>query len=211
MAAESRVILVAKVKPNTAVGWLAKGKAIGASTTTNAPLYTSLVTLIQQVASDTAGLDKAQAAAANKGLDTGTARNAALTSLQKSTRAFIAGLQGLCDSAPDASHARALAAGASIGVKQTTAHGKADFYGKAVGNGAVHLYAKLPVKKSGRVFWAWQVSLDGGKTWTMLAETNDANYLVLNLTVGTTPSFRCHSTVKNVTSAWSQTIVILVQ
>jgi len=193
MAAENRVILVAKVKPNTAVGWLAKGKAIGAATTTNAPLYTSIVTLVQQVASDTAGLDKAQAAAANKGLDTGTARNAALTSLKKSTRAFIAGLQGLCDSAPDASHARA------------------DFSGKAVGNGAVHLYAKLPVKKSGRVFWAWQVSLDGGKTWTTLGETNDANYLVLNLTVGSAPSFRCHSTVKNVTSAWSQTIVCAVK
>jgi hypothetical protein len=211
MAAEHRVILIAKVKPNTAVGWLAKGKAVGTATTTNAPLYTSIVTLVQQVASDTAALDAEQASAANKGQDTLKARNAALTSLKKSTRAFIAGLQGLCDSAPDASHARELAAGASIGVKGSTAHAKADFSGKAVGNGSVHLYAKLPVKKSGRVFWAWQVSLDGGKTWTTLAETNDANYLVLNLTVGSAPSFRCHSTVKNVTSAWSQTIVVLVQ
>jgi hypothetical protein len=58
--------------------------------------------------------------------------------------------------------------------------------------------------------WEWQMSTDGGTTWTTIAGTNAANFLVENLTPCTLPSFRCRSTAKNTTSAWSQTIVLMV-
>ena len=198
------------VKPRTPAGWLTKGKAVSTAANAATATFSSLSSLLTQLTADVTALDKAQSAAANKGKVETTARNAACTNLKKSLRAFVAGVQGLCDAAPDAAHAMSIAAAASLDAKELTLPHKADFAGKAVGAGAVHLFAKVPTKTGRRVFYDWQMSTDGGKTWVSLPSTNDANTLVQNLTSSTTVSFRHRTTVKNVASDWSQTIVILV-
>ena len=167
----------------------------------------AIASLLGQLATDTEALDKAQAASANGGKDTSKARNASWRVVQKSLRAVLVGVQGLCDEAPDAEHARAIAAAASFSTKTPGIHHKEDFYGSPLGKGVVHLHAKLP-KKGVRPFHDWQMSVNG--TWTALPGTNDANTLVENLTPATQVSFRHRTTLKNETSDWSQTIVILV-
>ena len=206
-----RVRLKTSVKPNTARGWLAKGKAIGSATTANAAMFTSIVSFIQPVADDTEALDELQAAAANKGRDEVAARDAGLTVLKRSIRAFIGALQALCDKAPDVASAEALAAAASIDVKKEAIPHKPDFQVKVLGNGAVHMVAKVPVKKGSRIFFEWQMSSDGGQTWVTVAITNDADVLVQNLTPDVRVKFRFRWTFKNTVSTWSRTIEKLVQ
>ena len=208
--AQHQVTVIHGVKQRTPRGWLSKGKAIGTATNTNASAYTSIANEIQQLATDTTALDKAESAAANRGKDEIKARNAALTKFKKSLRAFLAALQGLCEQAPDASQAEALAVGAGVSIKGFTAHPKAELSGKAPGNGVVHLYARLPATKNKRLFWAWQQMSADGKTWVTIATTNDADFLVQNLTPATLISFRCRFTMKNVPSLWTQALVIHV-
>jgi hypothetical protein len=204
--------LVIKIdpRPDTAAGWLAKSKAVVEGASSSATLFSSIAQLLAQLTSDTALLDKAQAAAANKGKSEIKARNAALRDLKKSLRGFGRGVQGLCDAAPDLEHAAALAAAASLDAKVVTAPHKPDFQGKVLGAGAVHLYAKLPVKKGTHIFFEWQMSTNNGQTWASLPNTNSADTLVQGLTPTTIVQFRHRSTVKNVASEWSQVIAVQV-
>ena len=206
-----QVIVTHGVKQRTPRAFLAKGKVIGVQTTANAGQYTSIANEIQQLATDTTALDKAEAAAANRGKEEIKQRNVALNQFKKSLRAFLRALQGLCDAAPDPTQAEALAVGAGVSVKgSTTPRPKAEISGKALGNGEVHLYARLPATKNKRLFWEWQQMSADGKTWVTIATTNDADFLVQNLTPATLISFRCRFTRKNVPSLWTQALVVHV-
>jgi len=201
---------VLNVTPDTAAGWLAKGKAVGSSTTSNASMYTTIASILGQLATDTASLDTAQAAAANRGKDEVQARNARWSIQKKSLRAVRAAVQGLCDAAPDAAHATAIAVGAGFGVKAKPAHTKEPFAGKALGNGVLKLAVKVPGKKGARVYYEWRMSTDGGKTWISLPGTNVSFTRVLGLTPGAEVQLSSRTTVKNVISAWSPAISVLV-
>jgi hypothetical protein len=210
MEPENRVILVHAINPDTPAGWLAKGKSIGASTTANASMFTAIASILAQLATDTQALDGVQAQTPNRGKDAVQARNAKASVLRKSLRAAVVAVQGLCDTAPDAAHARAIAAAAGIDTRAPAVVNKPDFAGKAIGNGTVQLFRKVPGKKGTRVFYEWQMLGADGKTWISLPSTNDANLVVPNLTRGTEVSFRSRTTVKNVPTAWSDAIAIVV-
>ena len=201
---------VLNVAPDTAAGWLAKGKAVGSATTSNASMFSAIASILGQLATDTASLDTAQSAAANRGKDAIQARNARWSIQKKDLRAVRAAVQGLCDAAPDAAHASAIAVAAGLGVKAKPAHIKAPFAGKALGNGVVKLIVKVPGKKGARVYYAWRMSTDGGKTWLSLPGTNVSFTLVQGLTPATEVQFSSCTTVKNVVSAWSLAIGVLV-
>jgi hypothetical protein len=187
---------------------LAVKEAVGSATTDNASLFTAIANILGQLAGDTANLDTAQAAAANKGRDEIQARNARCALLKKSLRAARAAVQGLSDTAPDAAHAAAIVVAAGLTVKARPARTKAPLTGKALGNGVVKLYVKVPGKKGARVYYEWRMSADGGKTWTSLPGTNVSTTLVQGLTPGTEVQFASRTTVKNVLSAWSQAISV---
>jgi len=200
---------VLKVTPNTAAGWLAKGKAVGSSTASNASMYTAIASILAQLATDTDSLDTAQATAANRGKDEIQARNARWSIQKKSVRAVRAAVQGLCDAAPDPAHATALAVSAGFGVRVKPAHTKEPFAGKARGNGVVKLLVKVPGKRGARVYYEWRMSTDGGKTWVSLPGTNVSLTLVSGLTRGAEVQFSSRTTVKNVVSDWAQAISVL--
>ena len=201
---------VLNVAPDTAAGWLAKGKAVGSATTSNASMFSAIASILGQLATDTASLDTAQSAAANRGKDAIQARNARWSIQKKDLRAVRAAVQGLCDAAPDAEHASAIAVAAGLGVKEKLVHTKEPFAGKALGNGVVKLMVKVPGKKGARVYYAWRMSTDGGKTWLSLPGTNVSFTLVQGLTPATEVQFSSCTTVKNVVSAWSLAISVLV-
>ncbi len=203
--------VVLNVTPDGPLGWLAKAKSVGSSTTQNASMFTAIASILGQLAKDTADLDTAQAAAANKGKDEVKARNAKHAVLKKSLRATRAAVQGLCDAAPDAAHAQAIAVAAGFGVKAKPVRTKPPFAGKALGNGVVKLYVKVPGKHGARVYYEWRMSTDGGATWTSLPGTNVSSTVVQGLSSGQKVLFESRTTVTNVLSAWSQAIGVLVQ
>jgi hypothetical protein len=198
-------------KPNTPAGWLAKGKGVVTAATASAATFQPIAQLLAQLTTDTKTLDDTQSAAKNRGKNEIEARNAAWHDQKKSLRAFVRGVQGLCDAAPDLEHAKTIAAAASLDAKVVSVPHKPDFYGTALGAGAVRLHARRPVKRSSAYFMEWQMSTDGGKTWVSLAGTNTASTLVQGLTPVTLVQFRHRSTVKNVASDWSQVIVVQVR
>ena len=58
--------------------------------------------------------------------------------------------------------------------------------------------------------YEWQISADGGQTWTTLALTTVARTTARDLRAGTTYQFRLRTTVGSTTTDWSQTASILV-
>ncbi len=73
--------------------------------------------------------------------------------------------------------------------------------------GPVPREAVLRAKAVGRgAAYEWQVSSDGGQTWTGIGLTTVAHTTLPGLTIGTTYLFRFRATLKNVTSDWSQSV-----
>jgi len=203
--------VVLKPTPDTPVGWLAKAKSVCSSATSNASTFTAIASVLAQLVTDTAALDTAQAAAANKGKEETSTRNAKFVILKRSLRAMRSAVQGLCDAAPDTAHACDIAAAAALGTRATPTRTKPPVGGKALGNGLVKLFAKVPGKKGARVYYEWRMSTDGGTTWTSLPGTNVSTTAVQGLTPGQKVLFESRTTLKNVVSAWSQSISVLVQ
>jgi hypothetical protein len=210
MGAENRVIIKVDPSPDTPAGWLAKSKAVDAAASASATTFASLAGLLTQLGTDSGLLDGAQSKVAGGGKLAVKARNVQWRQLQRSLRAFAAGVQGLCDAAPDAAHAQAIAAAAALGTRLAPVRVATDPRGKILGNGAVRLYGRRPAPNRKGAFFEWAMSLDGGKTWTALPLTNTTKTLVQGLTPATAVSFRYRSTFKNVTSDWSQTLVVIV-
>jgi hypothetical protein len=69
--------------------------------------------------------------------------------------------------------------------------------------------AGAPWRGAPAPFYEWWMSTDG-KTWVAIATTNTAKTVVPGLTAATTVSFRYRTTLRNVTSEWSQVIEVLV-
>jgi len=210
MNAENRVIVTVNPKTKTALGWLLKSKTVCsvANETENAPTFSSISSLLTQLVTDTQTLDGLQAKTPKGAPDNTAARNAQWRVLQKSFRAFARGVQGLCDAAADANHAKAIVAQAGLDYRIVPVRVTPPLRGKALGNGAVKLFARRPVPRRSGAFFEWQMSSDG-KSWSPIATTNTATTTVQGLTPATTVYFRCRSTYKNVTSSWSEANVIV--
>jgi hypothetical protein len=210
MVTENRIMVSDKVTPDTAAGWLNQCKASGAAVAQNVSLFTGIASVIAQLASDTTAFDSAQSAAANKGKIETSTRNTKWKAAKKSYRAFLLEVQGLMDNAPDEEHARQLAAGAALPVKVRPTRTKAAVAASALGNGAVKITVKVPVKKGARCFYEWRMSSDGGKSWVSLPSTNDCFTTVQGLTPTTEVQFSFRYTAKNVVSAWSTGLPVVV-
>ena len=211
MGTTNTIELVLNVTPDTPVGWLAKAKAVGSSTAANASLFSGIASVLATLATATTALDTAQAAAADKGKTAVQARNASCAVVKKTLRATRSAVQGLCDDAPDAPHAAAIAAASSLGVRAKAVRTKAPFAGTALGNGVVKLAVKVPGKKGARVYYEWRMSTDGWKTCVSLPGTNVSFTIVQGLTPATEVQFESRTTMKSIATAWSLAIPVLVQ
>jgi hypothetical protein len=211
MVTPLRFKLVLGVRPDTAVRWLARAKAVCSATETHASLFVSIAGVLGRLVQDTDALDRVQAAAANRGRDDTAHRDAELVELKKSFRAVGAAVQDLCDEAPDVEHAAAIAAAAGFGGKAQANYRKPDFYAKALGDGRVQLFAKVPGYRGNRVYYEWIMSTDGGATWVVLPGTNDADTIIEGLPSGMEVRFRHRTTVKNLVTDWSRIVKAIVE
>jgi hypothetical protein len=139
-----------------------------------------------------------------------TKRDVLVTSLE-SQRMYV---QTLCDASPDKAAALIGAAGMSVG--QVPGGSKPMLrakHGTQPGTVTLVANATLLVGKgvSKRPTFNWQMSADGGKTWTNLPSTPLASTDIANLTPATTYAFRVGVTVSKTTGEWSQAITLMVQ
>lgn len=136
-------------------------------------------------------------------------RDALITALE-SLRMYV---QSLCDANPE--QAVALIKAAGMSVAQVTTHDKPVLQAKqGAAPGSVILVANETVLVGKGVhkkaLFNWQMSADGGKTWTALPPTPLATTEVAGLTSLATYAFRVSVTVGKVTGEWSQAVTVVV-
>ncbi len=119
----------------------------------------------------------------------------------------------LADASPD--RAPAVVTGAAMVVAKAPSTTKPILsaeLGVEPGSVSLRANATMLVGKgvSKRPTFNWQLSIDGGKTWSIAPSTPLSKTVIENLTPMTTYAFRVSATVANVAGEWSQPVSILV-
>jgi hypothetical protein len=126
------------------------------------------------------------------------------------TQAYV---QSLIDNDPE--QAGIIASAASMYLAQPRAYVKPIIQATQEHPGApVHVVANvglLTADVSGYVFFNWQMSGDGGKTWLDLPATPHGDTTVTGLTPLTTCDFRVRITSRKGPGPWSQAVTVLVR
>jgi len=168
-------------------------------TTPNPPLST-LSTLIARV-------DAAETAVKTRAQGTVEARNVAKAALAQALHDVKAYVEGIANANPE--QAEAMIASAALRSKKISPRIKAEL---AVTAGDVSGTARILAKAvARRAAYDWQLSTDGGKTWTSLPQTLQARTTVVGLPVGTSCSFRFRALTRTGAGDWSQTVAYLAR
>lgn len=214
MNTPNRTRVVLKLSRKKAPGVLEKAKAIhnalDADKATFATPNPPLAVLLTQIQD----LDTAQQATSTKAKGTVAVRNVKLEIVVTSLESERMYVQTLCDANPE--QAVAIGTRAAMAIARSPAHSKAMLQAKAGSQpGSVMLLANAGLlvgkRSSRRVVFNWQLSADGGKTWTGAPATPLASTEIQGLTPMTTYAFRVCATVSRVTGEWSQAVSILVR
>jgi hypothetical protein len=151
--------------------------------------------------------ETAEAATVSRTKGTVGTRNAAKAALVSAIRTEVATIQAAADADPE--NAQAIITSASLSVRKVPIRVKAPF---AVKEGSVSGTAVLTVKSAGRnSSYDWQMSVDGGKTWTDLPSTTRVKTTVAALPTAATVMFRFRSLTPAGQGDWSQPISLLVK
>ena len=79
-------------------------------------------------------------------------------------------------------------------------------------SGKVSGSARLVVKAAAaRAAYDWELSVDGGETWTVVPTTLQARTVVTGLKVATSVMFRFRAVVKGGAADWSQPLSLVVK
>jgi len=139
------------------------------------------------------------------------AKRAVVVTTLESMRMYV---QSLCDANPE--QAAMIAAAAGMVIAKVPAFAKPVLQAKqGIQSGTVLLGANATllvgrgVRK--KVTFNWEVSADGGKTWTIVPSTPLASTTVTGLTPLVTYAFRVCVTVSRTTGEWSQPVLLLVR
>jgi hypothetical protein len=171
----------------------------------NPPLPTLLVQI--------QALDTAQQAVKARAPGAVEVRNAKRDILFASLESEQAYVQSLADNNHD--RAPAIVTGAAMFVAKAPSTTKPVLQvtlGVQPGTATLRANATMLVGKGvkKRPTFNWQLSIDGGKTWSIAPSTPLAKTVIENLTPMTTYLFRVSATVANIAGEWSQPVSILV-
>ncbi len=151
-------------------------------------------------------LEASEAAAKGGGAGAAAARDLDLKTVEDDLKALKAYVYKII--AQNLASASAIILSAGMAEKPFTPHFKpalAAFLGAMLGEIIVQARSK------GRGFaYEWQVSTDGGTTWSAMGVTTDATTHYLGAVAGTTYTFRFRTTRKATTSAWSEPVHLTV-
>jgi hypothetical protein len=152
-------------------------------------------------------LSATETAAQTRAKGTIPARNAARVVFIGAAHAVKARAQALADADPE--NAEAIITSMNLALKKLTKRQKQEFGAKNGANsGSVEVFAK---SAGPRACYEWQYSVDGGKTWTQVANTMQAKTTITGLPVATMVQFRYRVTTKAGMGDWSQPISLLVR
>ncbi len=201
--AKLKRFVIALLLPNNVAALILYGRQVWSSVSLNAGLFASPN---PTVASATANLDALQAAEAlvpHGGPPAVAARNLKQAAVESDFKVFKAYLAALCVANPG--QAEAMITAATLHQGKVTRPQK-PFLAAKMGKipNQIVLRAKAVAKRS--VSYCWQFSLNGGQSWVTIGTTTEANTSFLNSTPLTAYMFRIQTTIKQTTSAWSQTI-----
>jgi hypothetical protein len=175
--------------------------------TGNASLPTPTPTVAAIVAA-TGDLQTAETTALSRAKGTATVRNGKrviLVALMQQLRGYV---QGVADATPE--DGAAIIESAGFAVRKIALHGKRQF---AVKPAALLGSAVVTAPAAGnRASYAWEYSLDGGKTWVAAPITTQGKTTIAGLPSGTVVQFRYLSvTPKGGQGNWSQPLSLLVK
>lgn len=159
------------------------------------------------VTADIDALEAAQAVALTRTKGSAAVRD----DKQKTVEDDLVGLKGYAYTviAQHADKADIIAAAAGMSLKQFGKRSKDDLEAFD-GEGLLEVVLRARAVPGGkRAAYEWQVSSDGGKSWTSLGVTTVADTVVPGLVPGTSYMFRYRTTQKRTTSDWSQTITFV--
>jgi hypothetical protein len=169
-----------------------------------------LATLLLQIQD----LDTAEQATVTKTKGTVPVRNAKRTVLVTSLESLRMYVQSLCDANPE--QAATIAAAASMFTAKVAVRDKPILQARQGPQSGIVLLIANATLLIGRgvrkkATFNWEMSADGGKTWTPLPSTPIATTIVTGLTPLTTYAFRVSVTVSKTVGEWSQAVTLLVR
>ncbi len=170
---------------------------------------TSLTPSVAQATQDVAAYDTAVTVAKSRAPGAVAARELKDKACKEDMEAWARTVQVAADANP--SQARTIIESMSMFVKVVTIREKLPLTVDVQPTpGAVKAIAKAGPKGT-RVFFEFQYSLDGGKSWLPGGMTTDSFIVITGLPSATYVSFRYRTTRKNVPGPWSQVVTDLVR
>jgi hypothetical protein len=195
--------VIALLLPGNVAGLILRGRQVWSSVSLNPGFFATPNPTVASATSNLDALEAAEAAVPHGGPPAVASRNLKRGAVESDFNVFKAYLLAMCLANPGMANAYITAAGLQEGkVNRPPKAFLAAKMGKIPNQ--IVLRAKAVAKRS--VSYCWVYSLDGGKTWVTIGTTTEANTSLLNSTPMTTYMFRIQTTIKQTTSAWSQTI-----
>ena len=184
--------------------FIERAKAIVNAMQSNAKIFTSPSPTLAQTLTDIQALDDAQTAYKNH-VGTKTVRDDKLKVVAADMHQHHAYVQKLVDASPE--QAETIAGAAAMTLRKAPVRHKTDLAVKHVGSGSVKLTAQ---GQKGAHAHNWQLSTDGGKTWTDSPDTTRATTTITGLTPGVNVMYRHRVLTKSGPGEWSQPVSAIV-
>ncbi|MFT3766609.1 MAG: fibronectin type III domain-containing protein [Minicystis sp.] len=151
-------------------------------------------------------LEVAEATARSRAKGTAAARDLNRKVVEADLMALKAYVQAVANQEPE--KAAAIIQSAGMAPKRASSRAK-PFLAAAMGTAAGEVILRAKAAR-GRVAYHWEVSSDGGRSWTSAGTTTVANTTVQGLAMSTTYLFRVRTTIARATGDWSQSIAFTV-
>jgi hypothetical protein len=214
MTTTHRIRVALKAAKNNVPALLALAKAIYNAMLAHANLFAQPNPTLAALGQQIQDLETAHQATFTRAKGTVAVRNAKRDVLVTSLENERMYVQSLCDANPEQAETFTTAAG--MGVAKAPVHAKAILaaeQGPIPGSAKLVANATLLVGRGvrKRATFNWQMSTDGGKTWTNVPSTPLASTVVEGLTPMTTYSFRVSATVSKTPGEWTQAVTLLVR
>jgi hypothetical protein len=182
-------------KPTAAI--IVRLTAILDAMTANSSTFPTPPIALATVKVHVAALSSAEAAMKSRTVGNKAARDDAKALVIADAKQLHAYVQQLANASP--SQAATIAADAAMKLHKAGAHPKADVTVKQKVSGAVHVSAR---SVKGAKSHEWQLSSDGGKSWTTLSPTTQASTTITGITPGTLVQVRHRIVVKGGPGDW---------
>jgi len=193
-----RTILIVLGLPRPVATLIVRMGAIIDALTTNKGTFPSPPIALALVSAHVAALSVAESATKTRTVGTIQTRDDARKQVVADAGLLHAYVQQLANASPD--QAESIAADAAMTVRKSGTHRKSDLTVKQTVAATVKAVA---ANVKGARSHEWQVSTDGGKTWTSVPPTAQAHTTIGNLTPGTLVTIRQRAITKSGPGDWS--------